>query len=122
MTTANEPNTCVESITLMDELDKRVAVVTVRVGEVEIRGIAVWRSKNGKLSVFFPSYKLGSVWADAISVPDELRSEIEADVIEAYKNAKAASKKDQETHSNQDAAVKLGRAPRVQFPFKKLRL
>lgn len=94
MTTVNEPNTCVESISLTDELDKRVALATVRLGEVQIRGIAVWRSRNGKLSVFFPSYKLGSVWADAIDVPEDLRSEIEADVIAAYKNAKSAAKKE----------------------------
>ena len=115
MTTVDEPNTCVESITLMDEVDKRVALVTVRLGEVQIRGIAVWRSKNGKLSVFFPSYKLGSVWVDAIDVPEDLRSEIEADVIAAYKNAKAAAEEDEGKHP-QDASVKLGRAPRVQLP------
>lgn len=122
MTSVNEPTTCVESISLMDELDKRVALATVRLGEVQIRGIAVWRSKNGKLSVFFPSYKLGSVWADAIYVPDELRSEIEADVIAAYKNAKAAAKTDEGKRSSHAPSVKLGRAPRVQFPFEKLRL
>jgi hypothetical protein len=101
MTTVNEPTTCVESISLMDELEKRVALVTVRLGEVQIRGIAVWRSKNGKLSVFFPSYKLGSSWVDAIYVSEDLRSEIEADVIAAYKAAKAEAKKEEGKHSSQ---------------------
>ena len=117
MPAVNEPNSCVESITLMDEVDKRVALLTVRVGEVEIRGIAVWRSKNGKLSVFFPSYKLGSVWVDAMSVPDELRSEIEADVIAAYKEAKTAAKKEEGKRSSPRPTAKLGRVPHVEFPF-----
>jgi len=64
----------------------------VRLGDIQISGVAVWRSKNGKLSVFFPSYKLGSIWVDAIHVPEEVQSEIEAEVIAAYKTAKASEK------------------------------
>ncbi len=126
MTTVNEPNTCVESITLMDEVDKRVALATVCLEKVQIRGIAVWRSNNGKLSVFFPSYKLGSSWVDAIYVPEDLRSEIEADVITAYENAKAAAKEEETKRSGHAPSVKLCRTPRTNsptenFPFKRTR-
>jgi hypothetical protein len=115
MTTVNEPNTCVESISLMDELEKRVALATIRLGDVQMRGVAVWRSENGRLRVHFPGYKLGAGWDDAIYVTHELRSEIEADVIAAYKNAKSAAQKEETKRSSQ-ASVKLGRPPRVQIP------
>lgn len=108
-------NSLVEQIVLAQEVDHRVALATVRLGEVQIRGVAVWRSKNGKLSVFFPSYRLGSVWVDAIYVPEDLRSEIEADVITAYKNAKAAAKEEETKRSGHAPSVKLGRPPRVQM-------
>jgi hypothetical protein len=117
-TTVNEPSTCVESITLMEELDKRVALVTVRLGDVQVRGVAVWRSGNGRLRVHFPGYKLGWSWDDAVHVSDELRSEIEADVIAAYKAAKAAKKEETE-HSSQANVVKLGQPPAFKFPGRK---
>jgi hypothetical protein len=98
MTTVNEPNTCVESISLIEDLEKRVALATVRLGEVQIRGVAVWRSKNGKLSVFFPSYKFGSSWGDAISLSEELDTKVQSDVIAAYKAAKSAAKKEDGKH------------------------
>jgi hypothetical protein len=82
----------VERIQLGDEIEKKVAWASIRVGEVLIHGVAVWRAGNGRLRVFFPGYKLGIGWADTIELPAELRSEIEADVISAYKSAKAAAK------------------------------
>jgi hypothetical protein len=117
MATKSITNSYVEDIALAQEMEHRIALATVRIGEVQIRGIAVWRSKNGKLSVFFPSYKLGSVWVDAICVPDELRSEIEADVIAAYKEAKTAAKKEEGKRSSPRPTAKLGRVPHVEFPF-----
>jgi hypothetical protein len=111
--TKDQGTTHVETISLSDDLDKRIALATVRLVEVLIRGVAVWRSRHGKLRVYFPSYRLGAGWDEAIYLPEELRTEVEADVIAAYKNAKAEAKKDQGQHP-QDANVRLGR-PRVQF-------
>jgi hypothetical protein len=85
----------VQSLSLVSEIDKRVALATVKIANVTIRGIAVWRSPHGKLRVYFPSFKAGYAYEDAISLPDELRSEIEADVISAYKEEKAKVPKSQ---------------------------
>jgi hypothetical protein len=100
MTSVKEPSTCVESISLGDDLERRVALATIRLGDVQIRGVAVWKLRNGQLRVYFPGYRLGAGWDDTIYVPEELRSEIEADVIAAYKDAKAAAKKEERKHSN----------------------
>jgi hypothetical protein len=83
----------VEHIALAQEMEHRIALATLRIGEVTIRGVAVWRSRNGRLRVYFPSYKLGSGWDEVISLPEDLRTQIEADVIAAYKQAKAAQPK-----------------------------
>jgi hypothetical protein len=83
----------VEHIALAQEMEHRIALATLRIGEVTIRGVAVWRSRNGRLRVYFPSYKLGSGWDEVISLPEDLRTRIEADVIAAYKQAKAAQPK-----------------------------
>ncbi len=92
MATKSITNSYVEHIALAQEMEHRIAFATVCIGDVTIRGVAVWRSRNGKLRVYFPSYRLGSGWDEAISLPDELRTEIEADVISAYKQAKTAAK------------------------------
>jgi hypothetical protein len=73
-------------------MDKKIALATVRLGDVLMRGVAVWRSRHGNLRVYFPSYKLGAGWDEAIYLPEELRTEVEADVISAYKQAKAAAR------------------------------
>ena len=83
----------VESISLAADVDQRIALASVRIGEVLIRGVAVWRSQHGKLRVYFPSYRLGAGWDEAIYLPEELRTEVEADVIAGYKAAKAEAKK-----------------------------
>lgn len=93
MATKSMTNSYVEHIALAQEMEHRIAFATVRIGDVTIRGVAVWRSRNGKLRVYFPSYRLGSGWDEAISLPDELRTDIEADVISAYKAAKSAANK-----------------------------
>jgi hypothetical protein len=82
----------VEHIRLADELEKRVALATVRLGEVLIHGVTVWQSGRGRIRVYFPSYKTGNRWDEAIELPQELRSEVEADVISAYKAEKHKQK------------------------------
>jgi len=77
---------CVENVELATEIEKRVAVATVRLGEVVIRGVGVWKSPQGKLRVFVPSYKRGYGFEDAISLPHDLQAEVDAAVISAYKD------------------------------------
>jgi hypothetical protein len=79
----------VEKIEFITDLEKRVALATVRIGEVVIRGVTVWRSSNGKLRVYFPNYRRSLGYDEAISLSPDLRAEVEADVIAAYKAAKA---------------------------------
>lgn len=91
--TASKATGHVESIRLADELEKRVALAAIRIGEILIHGVAVWRSGRGRLRVYFPSYKAGYGYAEAIELPQELRSEVEADVIAAYKTEVEKRKK-----------------------------
>lgn len=88
-------NSYVEHIDLAQDLDKRIAWASARIGEVLVCGIAIWRGGNGRLRVFFPSCKVGPGWVDAVELPAELRAQIEADVISAFKEAKAAAQKEQ---------------------------
>src|SRR5215472_2582521 len=76
----------VERITLAAERDKKVGFADIKIGDIQVRGLAIWRAGNGKLSVFFPSSMTPNrTWEDTVVVPVELRSEIEAEVIAAYK-------------------------------------
>jgi len=86
-------SSAVENIQLGVDMDRRIALASVRIGEVLIHGVAVWRSRHGRLRVFFPSYKSrwGS-WEEAIELNPELRSEAEASVIASYKEAKKRAK------------------------------
>ena len=77
-----------KSIKLATELDKKVAFAEVRVGNVAVKGITVWRSPNGKLSVFFPSQRIANYWEDTIELPAETRTDIETEVIAAYRKQK----------------------------------
>lgn len=86
-------NSYVENVTLAEDIDKRIALASVRIGDVLIRGIGVWRGRGGKLRVYFPSYRLGNGWADAIELPEDLRTQVEVDVIASYKAAKSAAMK-----------------------------
>jgi len=88
MPTKIEQQTCVENIRLAVDVDRRVALADVRIGEVLIHGVAIWRSRHGKLRVFFPSYRNGAFYDEAIILNEELRAETEADVIASYKAAK----------------------------------
>jgi hypothetical protein len=78
---------CVETISLAQENDRRVAFASIRLGDVLIRGIAVWRTAKGHLRVYFPSHRLGAGFDDVIRLPEELQTQVEADVISAYKDA-----------------------------------
>ena len=83
-----EENMQVEKIELNTELEKRVGLATVRIGEVIIRGITVWRTPTGRLRVYSPSYRRSAGFDEAIELSPELRAELEASVIVAYKSAK----------------------------------
>jgi hypothetical protein len=88
-----EPNRYVQHLMLATEIDKKVAFATVQIGNITIRGIIVWQSPRGKLRVFFPSCSLGYGYEDSVTVPAELRSEIEAEVIAAYRDHKKDSER-----------------------------
>jgi hypothetical protein len=89
------PEPIVESMHLAVDMDRRVAQCSVRIGDLKIHGVAVWRGKNGRLRVFFPSYRLGfgTAYGDAIELPADLRSRIEAEVIVRYREAIREEKK-----------------------------
>jgi DNA-binding cell septation regulator SpoVG len=91
-----KPRHAVENVTLGVDWERRVALASVRIGEVLIKGVAVWRGRNGHLRVFWPSYKFSEApgfYTDAIELPPELRADVEAAIIAAYKDAKAQKKK-----------------------------
>ena len=93
----------VESLRLADELEKRVALASVRIGDVLIHGVTVWQSGRGRIRVYFPSYKQGYRWDEAIELSQDLRSEVETDVIAAYKAEKQKAKKvEKERNGGQD--------------------
>jgi len=81
----------VEQIRVHDQLQRLVGLAVVKIGEVRIRGVAVWRSRNGRLRVYWPRYWDGARQEEAIDLPPELRTDVEADVIAAYKEAKKAA-------------------------------
>jgi hypothetical protein len=74
----------IERIIPAKDRDKIVAVADIKVGDVGVRGLKIWKSATGKLSVFFPSHKLGESWEEYVSFPKELHAEVEAKVISAY--------------------------------------
>ena len=82
-----------QGITMATEVDKKVAFANVKIGEITVRGITVWRSGNGHLRVFFPRYTRGLFWEDIVSVPPEIRSAIETEVIAAYREEKKEERK-----------------------------
>lgn len=61
--------------------------------------LAVWHSRNGHLRVFWRNYRQRSDmdgWLAVIEIEPELTAAIEAQVISAYEDAKAAAKKQSE--------------------------
>jgi hypothetical protein len=45
------------------------------------------------LRVYLPSYRLGRIFDDAVQLPDDLRTDVEAAVIAAFRDAKAEAEK-----------------------------
>lgn len=88
-----EIRSCVETIELTQDMERRAALATVRLGDVVVRGVAVWRGGNGHLRVYFPGYKHGAFYTDAILLSEDMRTQVEADVISAYKAAKSEAEK-----------------------------
>jgi len=82
----------VEDIRLAQEIDQHVAHATIKIGDIQIRGVKIWRTKNGRLYTHWPSFKEGYRWEDVIEMPADLRADIEADVISAYKVRKKEEK------------------------------
>lgn len=102
-----ESNRYVESVTLATERDQKVGFADIKIGDIKVRGITVWRSGNGRMRVFFPSYSTAHrIFADCIDVPSELRSEIEAEVIAAYRTKKRESERGPES-TNRDQGERL---------------
>ena len=77
----------IEHVILAVDLDRRAALVTVKVGELRIRGVEVWRSRSGHLSVRFPAYRAGSNWEEAFELSDDRRTEMETEVLAAFRAA-----------------------------------
>jgi len=94
-----EEKSCVETVSLAQDNERRVAFASVRLGDVLIRGIAVWSSPKGHLRVYFPSYRIGSGFDDAIRLPRELQTQVELDVISAYKEAISQAKDKKESEA-----------------------
>ena len=89
------PSFSIEHVNLAADIDRLVALVTLKIADLCIHRVAIWRSLHGRLRVHFPSYNAGWSWDEAIELPPELRSEVEAEVIAAYKTAKAQAKKEE---------------------------
>ena len=106
-----ENKSCVEMISLAQENERRVAFASARIGDVLIRGIAVWRSPKGHLRVHLPSYRIGAGFDDVIRLPEELQTQVEADVISAYKELISDAKdktKPEASRSGRPLASQLG--------------
>jgi hypothetical protein len=105
----SERKSYVETISLAQESDKRVEFASVRLGDVLIRGIAIWRTPKGHLRVYFPSHRLGAGFDDVIRLPEGLQTQVEADVIAAYREA--LSEAEDETQSESSKSRRLLASP-----------
>lgn len=84
-----------EMTKLVEETPKRVATVSVTIGSVTVHGVIVWRGKNGHLRVFWPEHKSPAgfnIWLETVELAPDLREQIEASVIAAYKDARKTGK------------------------------
>lgn len=98
----------VARIILEKDRDKLVAVADIKVGDIGVRGLKIWKSAKGKLSVFLPSHKLGEYWEEYVSFPTELRAEVVAKVISAYNQATSkndAKESPMQSHPVSDSKV-----------------
>ena len=80
-------NLCVNEVSLEAPSSSLLAAfVEVQVGEIVLR-VAVRRYRNGELRVFLPTWEDGDCCLDGVEVPSDLRTEIERQVLTAYRNA-----------------------------------
>ena len=86
MPNEEERTISVEAIWPVADLDKRAALARVKIGPVEIRFISIYKSPTGRLTVYFPSQRPSGVWEDVVGLPEELRQELDAAVIAAYRS------------------------------------
>ena len=91
---SDESTSYVESLVLTQEIPQHVAHVTVKVGNITVNGLKIWRAKNGRIYVHWPSFKQGFSWEDVVKLDPDLRSDIEADVISAYKDERKRAAKE----------------------------
>jgi hypothetical protein len=75
----------VRRLILAPETEQVVATAEIRVGDIGIRDMNVCRSSSGKLSVFFPGRQTFAGWKNSIALPAPVRSEIEAELVAAYR-------------------------------------
>jgi hypothetical protein len=64
-------------------------ILTVALVLITRKYARLWRTPAGRLRVYFPSYRRSAGFDEAIELSPELRAELEADVIAAYKSAKS---------------------------------
>jgi hypothetical protein len=82
----------VETIEFINDLERRVAFASVKIGEVLINGVTIWRSPQGRLRVFFPSFRRAAGYDDVITLSPDLRAEVEAEIIATYRDKSDAQK------------------------------
>jgi hypothetical protein len=92
----NQPDIAVEYIRINDEIERRVAIATIRIGDIRILGLTVWRGNKGRLRVYWPRYWNGAGQSEAIELLENLRTEIEAEVIAAYRERTKTQEKKSE--------------------------
>lgn len=96
----NQDNMAVTAkhVFLSTEWDHRAAIVGVQLGPITLY-VSVWRHpRSGSLRVYLPRVERGNGgYTDAVELPADLRSQLEAEAIAAYKDkAKADRVKEHE--------------------------
>ena len=90
----DESASYVESLVLTQEIPQHVAHVSIRIGDLKISGLKIWRAKNGRIYLHWPSFKSDWRWLEVVELDPDLRSDIEADVISAYKDERKRAAKE----------------------------
>jgi hypothetical protein len=94
---------------IAEEIPRKVFDTSVTVGPVTIHGLIVWRSKNGHLRVFWPQHKSPAgfnIWDDTIELDPNLREEIEAAVIAAYRASRKRADKGETVQPPDEPSIK----------------
>jgi hypothetical protein len=82
----------VKKLDLREEMEQKVATASAQIGDVVIKGLDVWKSQSGKLTVYWPKHWRGPGRSETVDLPAELRAEVEAEVITAYRIARKEAK------------------------------